>query len=167
MPESPLAALRQQVEDEFEDLRRLVTEIRELQAHTPTEPEFIGVYTGGKLLHDFYQGIERIFERVVVWLEGGMPQGADWYRRLWRHLQEEVPGVRPPLLDKDLAKRLEVFLRFRHRFRHLYGHALEWDEDGAPFGGGSEGLGRPEGGAGAMERRLRDSKCRGSRDPVP
>ena len=78
-------------------------------------------------MHDFYSGVERIFERIALELDGELPRGADWHSQLLNRMEEEVEGVRPRVLTPDLAERLRPFLRFRHRFWNLGGGQLHWE----------------------------------------
>ena len=78
------------------------------------------------VLHDFYSGVERVFERIAVELDGELPRGGDWQSQLLNRMEEEVEGVRPRVLTSDLAERLRPFLRFRHLFRNIYGGQLRW-----------------------------------------
>ena len=79
------------------------------------------------VLHDFYSGVERVFERIAVELDGELPRGGDWHSQLLNRMEEEVEGVRPRVLTSDLAERLRPFLRFRHLFRNIYGGQLRWE----------------------------------------
>lgn len=38
----------------------------------------------------------------------------------------DLPGVRPPVLSRESARKLNEFLRFRHRYRNMYAYDLEW-----------------------------------------
>ena len=37
----------------------------------------------------------------------------------------EIAEVRPPVIDRDLARNLGEYLRFRHLFRNVYGGVLD------------------------------------------
>ena len=37
----------------------------------------------------------------------------------------DIPEVRPAVIDRDLARTLGEYLRFRHVFRNVYGGVLE------------------------------------------
>jgi hypothetical protein len=39
------------------------------------------VGTGASILHEFYNGLERIFERIAIGLGEGLPRGARWHRQ--------------------------------------------------------------------------------------
>lgn len=90
---------------------------------TPPTRELRGI---GAIVHDFYTGAERIFERIAPELNGGIPAGPAWHRELLDNMTLNLPGVRPPVLEPSTARALEEFLRFRHLFRNLYGFELEW-----------------------------------------
>ncbi len=127
MPEDPKAALRKEIGDELANLDRLVVTAKTLLQNLPSVPTFVETAAAGKLVHDFYTGVERIFERIAVRLGPGLPTGPGWHTWLLRGMEREVEGVRPPVIDHALALRLADYLRFRHLFRHSYGYELLWD----------------------------------------
>ena len=79
----------------------------------------------GSLLHDFYTGIERVFEKIAINLDGGIPGGESWHRDLLDSMSLELEGIRPPLIGENMHRRLGEYLRFRHLFRSLYGFELD------------------------------------------
>lgn len=128
MPEDPLEAMKTLVGEELRNLERVAEEMDQLLARMPEEPTFIELRAAGSMVHDFYNGIERTFERIAVTLEGGLPAGEHWHTLLLEQMEAERPGGRPPVIDHALEVRLLDYLRFRHRFRHTYGYRLEWDK---------------------------------------
>ncbi len=126
MPEDPREALAKEVADELLSLGRIVDQAKLVLQKLPQTPTFIEVNAAGKLVHDFYGGAERIFERVAVRLGPGLPTGESWHTLLLRGMESGVEGVRPAVIDHPLALRLMDYLRFRHLFRHTYGYELEW-----------------------------------------
>ncbi len=80
----------------------------------------------GDIVHDLYTGLERVFERVAVEFDGGVPAGPGWHRQLLESMTLEIASVRPAVLESETATALEEFLRFRHLFRNLYGFDLDW-----------------------------------------
>ncbi len=76
-------------------------------------------------LHNFYTTCERIFERISGDINGKIPQGLDWHKRLLKNMTLDIKGVRPPVLSKTTEKELEEYLRFRHLVRNIYGFELE------------------------------------------
>jgi hypothetical protein len=88
-------------------------------------------------VHDFYSGAERIFRLIALRVDEDMPVGADWHVQLLHRMATDIERVRPAVLDRETARRLEEYLRFRHLFRHIYGFDLEWERcqdllDGLP-----------------------------------
>ncbi len=128
MPEEPLEALKQQIGDELRQMERVLANAQGVVSRMPEATDQDLVVAAGKYLDSLYNGMERIFERICVWLEGQVPSGADWHRQLWRHMQAKVEDIRPSLLDEILAEQIEEYLRFRHRFRHSYGPELIWEK---------------------------------------
>jgi hypothetical protein len=73
-------------------------------------------------------GVERIFERITVTLDDGLPAGESWQTLLLQQMEIEYPGTRPAVINHSLALRLLDYLRFRHLFRHTYGYELLWQK---------------------------------------
>ena len=118
------AALRQQ----REQITRIVAEAQAALADfTEKEPPLLELRGIGAVLHDFYTGIEHLFEKIAPELNGGLPAGRSWHRELLENMTLDLPGVRPPVLGSETVHALEEFLRFRHLFRNLYGFELQWD----------------------------------------
>lgn len=128
MPDDPKAALKLEIADELMNLDRLVERSKVLLQKVSPEPTFIEIDAAGKLVHDFYSGVERIFEHIAVRLGPGLPAGPSWHVQLLRSMESHVEGIRPAVIDHELARRLVDYLRFRHVFRHSYGYELEWDK---------------------------------------
>ncbi|MBI5199256.1 MAG: hypothetical protein HZA09_04480 [Nitrospirae bacterium] len=55
--------LKDQISIEVENLDRLMAEMKELLSKTNKEKNFMEIRAAGSILHDFYSGIEKIFER--------------------------------------------------------------------------------------------------------
>lgn len=60
-------------------------------------------------------------------IDGNMPSGEEWHKRLLDRMAVEVEDLRPPVIDSALKEQLSEYLRFRHLFRHIYGFELNWD----------------------------------------
>lgn len=80
----------------------------------------------GALLDNFYRGAEKVFEKIVRDIDGSLPQGDDWHKKLLRLVNIEVPGIRPAVIDEPTYRYLGEYLRFRHLQRNIYGYLLEW-----------------------------------------
>ena len=72
-----------EIDFERRQLRRLIETYAELiagcQANCPTVAEKAAL---AAILHSFYTGVENIFKRVAIALDGGSPQGSFWHSDL-------------------------------------------------------------------------------------
>lgn len=120
--------LRADLDREIRQLAALVEvcrrQVERTTSHTPDDLELRGI---GSLLHDFYTGSERIFERIANELDGELPHGSDWHAELLRRMSQDIPDVRPAAILDTTAAQLRPYLRFRHLFRNIYGAELRWD----------------------------------------
>ena len=66
MPDDPLLALQALVEDELVALGRVAQEMEELLAASSKPPTRTELRAVAGMLHEFYNGVERIFERIAV-----------------------------------------------------------------------------------------------------
>ena len=78
----------------------------------------------GSVLHDFYVAVENVFEIIARDIDERLPSGENWHQELLRQMVLTVPQVRPPLVKRDTAARLDEFRAFRHVFRNVYGFNL-------------------------------------------
>lgn len=100
-------------------MRELVAEQSSLSVNT-SHPRIIG-----SILHDFYTGVERIFQKIAIELEGDVPKGSAWHKDLLDDMALEIREVRPAVISESLREDLDEYLRFRHLFRGSYGFDLE------------------------------------------
>ncbi|MGB9975985.1 hypothetical protein [Thermovenabulum sp.] len=73
-------------------------------------------------IHDFYGGLERIFELIAENLDGIKPQGSNWHQELLRQMTVDIPKIRPAVIDIKLKNELDNYRAFRHIFRNVYAH---------------------------------------------
>jgi hypothetical protein len=71
-------------------------------------------------LHGFYSGLERVFTLIAETIDGSLPQGENWHLLLLQQITEEIPHIRPAVISKDSAKRLNEYRGFRHVVRNVY-----------------------------------------------
>jgi len=120
------ARLGKQVAVELAQLQRLLDSHRPLIEQTAAEPpDTIGLSALAAMLHAFYTGIENIFKRVAVELDGGPPAGEASHRRLLNSMAAASPA-RPAVISRGLRDALRGYLDFRHVFRHAYTFDLRW-----------------------------------------
>ena len=75
-------------------------------------------------LHGFYSGLERIFEKIAVSVDGSVPEGANWHQELLNQMSMEITGIRPAVISLDLKEKLEEYCGFRHVVRNVYTYHL-------------------------------------------
>ena len=79
----------------------------------------------GYTLHSLYGIMENYFLRISKFFENNLPS-AQWHRVLVERMSLEIDGVRPKLITDTESRRLvNELLKFRHRFRNLYGEDLD------------------------------------------
>jgi len=128
MPDDPMLALQGLIEDELVALERVVKNTEEALASFSDAPNQFELHGLAAYLHQFYTGVESIFERIVVWSGEGLPRGEYWHVDLLNQMAEEQPGVRLAVINEPLRARLREYLGFRHFFRHAYGYMLLWNK---------------------------------------
>jgi hypothetical protein len=120
-------SLKKELEIELRNLERLAREMEELTSRFVNKPDFIETRAAGSILHDFYCGIEKIFERIEIHISGELPKREDWHAELLSQMAHSIKGIRDAVISTDLREKLKEYLRFRHLFRHIYGFELKWE----------------------------------------
>jgi len=114
------------VERELKNLESVVKEAAEILQNLSGKPSKTIIRACASILHDFYGGVEKIFERIANEIDGGAPRGYDWHLQLLQRMLSPIPDCRPQIINADLGEGLDEFMRFRHVFRHPYGFQLRW-----------------------------------------
>jgi len=120
--------LRRVVKDEMVSLKKLDREIDSLlERIKQADKGSLVFYTraAGSILHDFYTGIERIFQEIARRLDGGLPKTECWHIELLESMAESKK-TRPPVISESLKEELKAYLGFRHLLRSIYGSELKW-----------------------------------------
>jgi hypothetical protein len=119
--------LKEEIELELAMLRELLESVQALRAQCQVSvPDLVETMALGAFLHAFYNGVENAFKRIAIHMDGGMPKGANWHQALLDSMNR--PGeTRPAVISPELRHLLEAYLDFRHRFRNLYTHKLDWE----------------------------------------
>jgi hypothetical protein len=71
-------------------------------------------------LHGFYSGLERIFTLIAEAIDSSLPQGENWHLLLLQQVTKEVKHIRPAVISKESATRLNEYRGFRHVVRNVY-----------------------------------------------
>ncbi len=125
---SQIAGLIADIKQERERIKALVSELKELLSEIEGKPDTVNLRAISSILHDYYTGIEKIFSRIALEMEGELPKGENWHRQLLERMAVEIEKERPPVISKELEIKLDEYLRFRHLFRHSYGFLLQWEK---------------------------------------
>jgi len=121
-----LRELATDIKIELGYLTRLEEGIRQAQLESQRDPDRSELFYESLALklHNFYTGCERIFQLIASELNGALPSGYDWHKRLLNRMSVVHEGY-PPLLTPDTARLLEEYLAFRHVVRNIYGFELD------------------------------------------
>lgn len=111
------------------DLEQVVARAERAVTATRQRPEDQDLYVDSAALnlHDFYAGLERIFQQIAAAIDGNLPTGQEWHRKLLQQMQADFPDLRPPVLSAEAAQALDEFLGFRHVVRNIY--AFQFDPE--------------------------------------
>ena len=94
------------IEGELTRLDQLEQAIQRVQHEIDQDPSRRDLFYENLALklHNFYTGCEKILQLVAVELNGGLPSGADWHKRLLDRMSERREG-RPAVLTRETTTR--------------------------------------------------------------
>jgi len=75
-------------------------------------------------VHNIYNLLENYFLRISKFFENSLDP-LSWHRDLVQHMMLDIEGVRPALLNRGLAGRIDELRSFRHIFRNIYQSELD------------------------------------------
>jgi hypothetical protein len=111
-----------------DEINKLELLDKEKNALLKRRPSNYVVRAGGSILHDFYTGIENIFESIAKEVDNRLPMGEEWHSELLHQMTLDIPGLRPQVITANTGKKLREYLGFRHLFRKRYGFELDWQK---------------------------------------
>lgn len=121
-----------------------------LDAHHPllmkcasTRPDPIELSALAAMLHSFYTGVENIFKRIALEVDGSLPHSETWHRQLLEIMTKRT-SARAAVISFSLKEVLRGYLDFRHLFRHAYTFQLRWEKMAALVCGCRETLDQVE-----------------------
>ena len=113
--------LSERIQGGTTELERLLPRIRRAWEQSMLTPEEFAFLDSVALnLHSFYSGIERLFEMIAKFVDGGIPDGKTWHRDLVMLMTEEIDEVRPAVIGREGFAYLDELRRFRHLVRNVY-----------------------------------------------
>lgn len=126
--ESIMSDWREKVRQELERIKEIMEEkFPEWRGRGDPAQDTLVRAGLGLILHDFYNGVERIFNYIVAALDEEVPIGGDWHRKLLEQVSKPTEK-RPEVISQGLCTMLSEYLRFRHLLRHIYAVTdLKWE----------------------------------------
>lgn len=118
-----LLTLATEIEDGLAELEEIMLEARQAlttRRASMEEGDTFALRAMGSILHDFYTAVEDIFQAIATEVNGSL------HKRLLHSVTLDIPQVRPAVVLPELEVQLDAYRRFRHVFRNVYGHHLEW-----------------------------------------
>ena len=112
-----MTTLKKRLTVEFANIRKSLAELpRSRSCQHLSKIELAGV---AALLHNFYNGIEKVLKDILTFQKVALPEGATWHKDLINL------AVEKKVLEKSTVELLTPYLAFRHFFVHAYVVDLE------------------------------------------
>ena len=116
------------IKSELETLDEILNQVKEILDYASEHGTSMLVRRSmGSCLQDFYSCIEMMFERIAVTFDGDIPAGDEWHKLLLEQMEISTQN-RPAVISPEISLILSDYLKFRHRFRHIYGGELDWEK---------------------------------------
>ena len=124
--------LADRIRHELTLLGEAVQECEHALARTQENPVDRNLYvTAAALhLHDFYNGLERLFVIIASEIDQTVPGGSAWHRELLTQMTIPLTQIRPAVLTPETVRDLDEYLRFRHVVRQVYAFQLDAERVG-------------------------------------
>jgi hypothetical protein len=118
-------ALSGRIRLELVELERVAERTRKIWTQAARSPDDFLVDAAALNLHSFYSGLEHVFESIATLLDHSLPTGDAWHVELLRQMAAELPGVRPPVVSREMLNALDRYRGFRHVVRNVYTYRLD------------------------------------------
>jgi hypothetical protein len=120
-----LKRVRTELLSELENISLLMDDYAAFVKKYPGNIDSYLLRAKASFMADFYMGVEKILKLIVEEMNGGVPRGEGWHKRLLHTMSLEIKGLRPPVISKELYPHLLKFLGLRHVVRQAYGFQLD------------------------------------------
>lgn len=80
----------------------------------------------GYQMHNFYNACENIFLNIAKTFENNIDP-IEWHKSILKRMKLDIVEIRPAVISDDLYAVLDEFRSFRHVFRYIYSHELDWE----------------------------------------
>ena len=88
-------------------------------------PDLLQKTVMANILHSFYTGIEKIFERIAKEIDKNVPTGNKSHQELLNNMYVKN-NIRKAVINEEIYLLLNEYMKFRHFFRHAYSFQLNW-----------------------------------------
>ena len=120
-----LRDLAERIRSECVELERVLVRAFEAWKRAQTTADDLYLDSVALSLHNFYNGIEKIFKLVATTIDGTLPGGANWHQQLLVQMAKEIPTIRPAVISEETLQALDEYRGFRHLVRNVYAHYFE------------------------------------------
>ena len=120
--------LIENIDNELEEINKTVQRAKKAWVLALEKDEPFYLDSVALSLHDFYNGLERLFERIAENVDEYKPGGINWHREILNQMILEIPNVRPSIISQSLKENLDEYRAFRHIVRNVYAHNLRIDK---------------------------------------
>ena len=120
--------LSQNINIELEEISKTVQRAKKAWALALERDDSLYLDRVALSLHDFYNGLERIFERIAEIVDEYKPSSVNWHQEIVKQMTLEVPNIRPVVIYQDLKENLDEYRAFRHIVRNEYSHNFRIDK---------------------------------------
>ena len=116
------------IREELSEIRRSIQRAKKAWSLALNKDDSLYLDSVALNLHDFYNGLERIFERIAENIDEIKPEGLNWHQEILKQMAMEIPKVRPAVISQDLREELDKYRAFRHIVRNIYAHNFRIDK---------------------------------------
>ncbi|MBF8435506.1 hypothetical protein I0Q91_00310 [Halanaerobiaceae bacterium Z-7014] len=116
----PYFTLISRIENELDELDKVVEKINSGWERIENTYDELILDSIALNLHDYYAGLERIFELIATEIDDNIPQGESWHQDLLNQMKISIKKVRPQVISKEIANKLDEYRGFRHIVRNVY-----------------------------------------------
>lgn len=116
------------IREELSEIRRSIQRAKKAWSLALNKDDSLYLDSVALNLHDFYNGLERIFERIAENIDEIKPEGLNWHQEILKQMAMEIPKVRPAVISQDLREELDKYRAFRHIVRNIYAHNFKIDK---------------------------------------
>jgi ATP phosphoribosyltransferase regulatory subunit HisZ len=120
-------ALAGRIRQDLNDLDAVVNRVEAIWDRYEASEDKYYIDAAALNVHDFYAGLERIFETIARQADQSMPEGPHWHEDLLDQMASAIPSTRPAVLSSERRRQLESYRGFRHVVRNVY--AVDFDPE--------------------------------------